>query len=72
MGASAGPLGTARAQYHLRQNIQGLDAVAMPKPEIFVGSAQTKFAASGKLADEATRKVVAGWLKAFADWVRAG
>jgi chromate reductase, NAD(P)H dehydrogenase (quinone) len=72
MGASAGPLGTGRAQYHLRQNIQGLDAVAMPKPEVFVGLASTKFDAEGKLADEATRKVVAGWLKAFEEWVRLG
>jgi chromate reductase, NAD(P)H dehydrogenase (quinone) len=69
MGAAAGPLGTGRAQYHLRQNLQGLDTMTMPKPEIFVGSAHTKFDATGGLSDEATRKVVAGWLAAFEAWV---
>lgn len=68
MGASQGPVGTARSQYHLRQNLVGLEAITMPKPEIFVASAETKFA-NGKLIDEATRKVIAAWLKAFGDWV---
>jgi chromate reductase len=68
MGASQGPVGTARSQYHLRQNLVGLEAITMPKPEIFVASAETKFA-NGKLIDEATRKVIAAWLKAFEDWV---
>jgi chromate reductase len=68
MGASQGPVGTARSQYHLRQNLVGLEAITMPKPEIFVASAETKFA-KGKLIDEATKKVIATWLKAFEDWV---
>lgn len=69
MGASGGPLGTARSQYHLRQNLQGLEALVMPRPEIFVGQSQTKFDAQGRLTDEATRKVIATWLKAFEAWV---
>ena len=68
MGASQGPVGTARSQYHLRQNLNGLEAITMPKPEIFVASADTKFA-NGKLMDEATRKVIATWLNAFKNWV---
>jgi chromate reductase len=68
MGASQGPVGTARSQYHLRQNLVGLEAITMPKPEIFVASAETKFA-KGKLIDEGTKKVIATWLKAFEDWV---
>lgn len=71
MGASQGPVGTARAQYHLRQNLNGLEAIAMPKPEIFVGSADKKFA-DGKLTDEETRKVISAWLAAFRDWVAKG
>lgn len=69
MGASGGPLGTARSQYHLRQNLQGLEAIVMPKPEVFVGLSHTKFDADGRLTDEATRQVLTTWLKAFAEWV---
>jgi chromate reductase len=68
-GASTGPVGTARAQYHLRQNLQGLEAIVMPKPEIFVSFADKKFDTQGKLTDEATRKVVGVWLAAFGEWV---
>ena len=71
MGASEGPVGTARSQYHLRQNLVGLEAITMPKPEIFVALAPTKFA-EGKLTDEATKKVIATWLKAFKAWVERG
>lgn len=71
MGASQGPVGTARAQYHLRQNLVGLEAITMPKPEIFVASADRKFT-HGKLTDEETKKVIATWLAAFRDWVARG
>lgn len=67
MGASGGPVGTARAQYHLRQNLVGLEAITMPKPEIFVGNSDKKFK-DGKLTDEDTLKVIDTWLKAFAEW----
>jgi chromate reductase, NAD(P)H dehydrogenase (quinone) len=68
MGASTGPVGTARAQYHLRQMLQGHEALVMPKPEIFVRNAETVFSKSGELTDPETRKVVADWLKAFEAW----
>lgn len=71
MGASEGPIGTARSQYHLRQNLVGLEAITMPKPEIFVALAPTKFA-NGKLTDEPTKKIIVTWLKAFNDWVKRG
>jgi chromate reductase len=71
MGASEGPVGTARAQYHLRQNLVGLEAVTMPKPEIFVALAPSKFA-DGKLTDEVTKKIIANWLAAFREWVKRG
>ncbi len=69
MGASGGPVGTARVQYHLRQNLQALEAIVMPRPEILVGYAPSKFDAAGNLTDESTRKHLAAWLKAFHDWV---
>jgi chromate reductase len=71
MGASEGPIGTARSQYHLRQNLNGLEAITMPKPEIFVALAPTKFS-SGKLTDEATKKIIVTWLNGFKDWVKRG
>lgn len=71
MGASEGPIGTARSQYHLRQNLVGLEAITMPKPEIFVALADSKFA-NGELKDEATKKVITTWLAAFEDWVARG
>ena len=43
MGASAGGLGTARAQYHLRQVFVFLDPRVMNRPELFVSSAFKKF-----------------------------
>ena len=70
-GASEGAIGTARSQYHLRQNLVGLEAITMPKPEIFVALAPKKFA-EGKLTDEATKKLIATWLAAFKDWVKRG
>lgn len=69
VGASQGPVGTARAQYHLRQNLQGMEALVMPKPEVFVGQAQDKLK-DGKLTDPATKKVIAGWLDSYSAWVR--
>jgi chromate reductase, NAD(P)H dehydrogenase (quinone) len=72
VGASGGPIGTARSQYHLRQTLQALEAYVMPRPEVFVGNAQTKFADDGTLTDEATRKVLETWLKHFDSFIREG
>jgi chromate reductase len=57
-GASGGVLGTARAQYQLRQIMVFLDGRPVNKPEVMIGQAQTRFA-DGKLTDEATGKLLA-------------
>lgn len=57
-GASGGVLGTARAQYQLRQIMVFLDGRPVNKPEVMIGAAQTRFA-DGKLTDEATGKLLA-------------
>ncbi len=57
-GASGGILGTARAQYQLRQTLVFLDGRPVNKPEVMIGQAQNKFV-DGKLADEATGKMLA-------------
>lgn len=72
VGAAGGPLGTARSQYHLRQNLVGLEAQTMPKPEMFVGSAPSKFDGSGNLTDEESSKFFRMWLDGFEAWVRRG
>jgi chromate reductase, NAD(P)H dehydrogenase (quinone) len=69
VGAADGPLGSGRAQYHLRQNLQGMEATTMPKPEIFVGHSSTKFDAEGNLTDEDTKQRLKAWLQTFAEWV---
>ena len=69
IGASDGPIGTARSQYHLRQTLQAHEAIVMPRPEIFVSTAHEKFDAQGNLTDEATLKRLKKWLQSFADWV---
>lgn len=70
IGASAGAMaGTARAQYHLRQNLQALQAIVMPRPEVLIVHNELKFDAEGNLTDEETRQRLATWLAAFLEWV---
>lgn len=70
MGAAGSLLGTARAQYHLRQVFVYLNGHIMNRPEAFIGGARNKFDAGGKLADEATRQFLVRYLTAFESWVR--
>ena len=70
VGAGAGQfVGTARSQYHFRQNLQALQAIAMPRPEIFVNHNEEKFDAEGNLTDAETRRYLAKWLDSFLEWV---
>ncbi len=69
MGASMGTLGTARAQYHLRQMFVFLNGHVMNRPEVMITQAQTKFDAEGKLTDQPTRDFIAALLTAFKGWV---
>jgi chromate reductase len=62
MGASGGPLGTARGQYDLRKILVYMNTFTVNKPEVFVGNAQAKFNAEGELADEPTAKFIADLL----------
>ncbi len=65
MGATMGTLGTARAQYHLRQVFVTLNMHPLNKPEIMISLAQDKFDAHGKLTDPATKKKIAELLTAL-------
>src|SRR6202521_1417439 len=56
MGASMGTIGTARAQYHLRQMFVFLNILAINQPEVMIGNAAERFDAQGNLKDETTKK----------------
>jgi chromate reductase len=68
MGASTGMLGTARAQYHLRQCFVFLNMYPTDLPEIFVTYAQENFDENGGLKDEKTRKLIIRLLENLASW----
>ena len=62
MGASPGPLGTARVQYDLRKVLVYMNAFTVNKPEVFIRECAGKFNAQGELTDEPTAKFVADLL----------
>ena len=69
LGASMSPVGSARAQAHLRQVLGGIVACTFPYPEFLAGAAHTKFDDSGKLTDDTTREFLKKYLTAFDGWV---
>jgi chromate reductase, NAD(P)H dehydrogenase (quinone) len=71
IGAADGPLGTGRSQYHLRQNLQGMEAIVMPKPEFFAGHASEKFDKDGNLTDPDSRLRLGKWLESYVAFLSA-
>jgi chromate reductase, NAD(P)H dehydrogenase (quinone) len=70
MGASVGTLGTARAQYHLRQIFVFLNMFPVNQPEVMIGNASQRFDAQGNLTDEATKEYIRKLLQSLVDWTR--
>lgn len=68
MGASVGAIGTARAQYHLRQVFVFLNMHPINQPEVMIANAADRFDAAGNLTDEKTRKMIAQSLQALVKW----
>lgn len=68
MGASPGGIGTARAQYHLRQIAVFLDLKVLNKPEVMIGGAADRFDSDGKLTHEPTREFLIKMLESLRDW----
>jgi len=58
MGASVGSLGTARAQYHLRQILVSLNMPVVNQPEVMIANAAKIFSLDGKLTDDKTEQVI--------------
>lgn len=70
MSASIGPLGGARAQYHLRQCFVFLNMFPLQQPEVLVPLAEKKFDQQGNLTDENTKRYIQRQLQALVAWTR--
>ena len=70
MGASIGSIGTARAQYHLRQMFVFLNMHAINQPEVMIANASERFDAAGNLTDETSKQLIRQLLANLADWSR--
>jgi chromate reductase len=69
MGATVGTLGTARAQYHLRQMLVYVNAYPLNRPEVMISAVADKFR-DGQLVDEHTRNRLSELLRALTVWTR--
>ena len=68
MGASIGALGTARAQYHLRQMFVFLNKFPVNQPEVMIGNASERFDAAGNLTHDATKEFIRQLLQNLVNW----
>ena len=66
VSVSPGAIGGFGANHHLRQSLVFLDMPVLQQPEAYIGGAASLFAEDGTIADEKTRKFLAGLLGAFA------
>ena len=70
MGASIGMLGTARAQYHLRQCCVFLNMYPLNNPEVMIPNAAERFDADGNLIDGKSRELISQLLQSLVQWTR--
>jgi chromate reductase len=70
MGASTGMIGTARAQYHLRQCFVFLSCFALNHPEVMVSFAPEKIDKDGRVTDQKTRELIRQLLESLVDWAK--
>ena len=70
MGASIGMLGTARAQYHLRQCFVFLNMLPINSPEVMIAHAQEKFDEDGNLKDAEEKERIRNLAQALVDWTK--
>jgi chromate reductase len=70
VGASTGNFGAVRAQTDMRRLLHGMGAHVMPKPELLITQAASKFDANGLLVDEGTLTVYRTLLERFGGFMR--
>lgn len=68
MGASIGMLGSARAQYHLRQMFVFLNMHPVNQPEVMIPMAADRFDEKGALQDDAAQRFIAELMENLAEW----
>jgi chromate reductase, NAD(P)H dehydrogenase (quinone) len=69
MGASNGMIGSARAQYHLRQMCVQADMYPLNKPEVMVPFGQEKIDEQGNITDEKTKEKISELVQALVNAV---
>ena len=67
---SPGAIGGFGANHHLRQSLVFLDMPTLQQPEAYVGHVNTLFDEAGGVANEGTRKFLAGFMEKFAVLVK--
>ncbi len=70
MGASTGRIGTARAQYHLRQVFVFINMYAVNRPEVMIPNAAERFDERGNLKDETAKGLIRGLLESLVAWAQ--
>ena len=65
VGATMGNVGTALAQFHLKQIFSYLDARVLGQPEFYLSMAQDKFNDKGELTDPSTKEHIAKAIQAL-------
>lgn len=68
-GVTPGAIGTAVAQSHLRSIATVLETVLLSQPELYIQLRQDHIREDGEFADEGMRKLLNGWIAAFANWI---
>ena len=70
MGASPGELGSARAQYHLRQVLVSLNMHCLNTPEVMIAKASERFDSRGMLVDQKASDLIRQLLQGLIEWTR--
>jgi len=65
-----GILGSARAQYHLRQCFVFLNMYPVNQPEVLIASAAQRFNERGELTDETSRELIRKLLAELMAWTK--
>lgn len=69
LGVSAGAIGTALAQQHLRNILAYLDAPTMDQPEAFIQAKPGLFDTQGNIGADSL-EFLQGWMDHFVTWVQ--
>jgi chromate reductase len=66
---SPGNIGGFGASHHLRQSLHFLNMPTLQQPEMYLSGVGDWFDENGRVKNEKTRDFLAGFARAFADWI---